>query len=109
MPVTWEWLLINSIKNFHKKINRIIRRRNFFLCQKLKRKSLLLFHRNCIKLIEEHQDDSNLVILDIRPHNEFEMNISTGRLIWIMKATSSVKKWKSMIKRNIILFIVEVV
>ena len=28
--------------------------------------------KNAFKLIEEHENDSNLVILDIRPINEFE-------------------------------------
>jgi rhodanese-related sulfurtransferase len=28
---------------------------------------------DAFKLIEEHKDDSNLVILDVRPHDEFEV------------------------------------
>jgi rhodanese-related sulfurtransferase len=36
--------------------------------------------KTAFKLIEEHQDDSNLVILDIRPHNEFEMEHIHGAI-----------------------------
>jgi rhodanese-related sulfurtransferase len=34
--------------------------------------------KDAFKLIEEHKDDSNLVILDVRPHNEFEVEHIQG-------------------------------
>ncbi len=36
--------------------------------------------QDAFKMIEEHKDDSNLVILDVRPQNEFELEHVPGAI-----------------------------
>ncbi len=36
--------------------------------------------KDALKMIEEHEDDSNLVILDIRPEDEFEVEHIPGAI-----------------------------